>query len=159
MRERLDEHEILHLAAELLRRHELDLPLRWSRARRYLAAVAFDRRSGRALQLRLSRPLLPRLDPDLVRDALLHEIAHVHAGMRAGHGPAWKAAARRVGANPSRTTLLPDEVHEAVSKYRATCRRCGAGVYFQRRPMHPLRSYRHAPRRCGGTLGDFETLR
>lgn len=35
-----------------------------------------------------------------VTDTILHEIAHALAGPEAGHGPAWKAIARRIGATP-----------------------------------------------------------
>ena len=35
-----------------------------------------------------------------IRDTVLHEIAHAIAGPRAGHGPLWKATARRIGATP-----------------------------------------------------------
>ncbi len=35
-----------------------------------------------------------------VRDTVLHEIAHAIAGPEAGHGPLWKATARRIGATP-----------------------------------------------------------
>ena len=35
-----------------------------------------------------------------IRDTVLHEIAHAIAGPKAGHGPLWKATARRLGAVP-----------------------------------------------------------
>ena len=35
-----------------------------------------------------------------IRDTILHEIAHAIAGREAGHGPLWKATARRIGATP-----------------------------------------------------------
>ncbi len=35
-----------------------------------------------------------------IRDTVLHEIAHALAGHAAGHGPVWKAIARRIGATP-----------------------------------------------------------
>ena len=35
-----------------------------------------------------------------IRDTVLHEIAHALAGPKAGHGPLWKAIARRIGATP-----------------------------------------------------------
>lgn len=35
-----------------------------------------------------------------IEDTILHEIAHAIAGHEAGHGPAWKAVARRIGATP-----------------------------------------------------------
>ena len=38
--------------------------------------------------------------PEQVTDTVLHEIAHALAGPDAGHGPAWKAIARRIGATP-----------------------------------------------------------
>ena len=38
--------------------------------------------------------------PEQVTDTVLHEIAHALAGPEAGHGPAWKAIARRIGATP-----------------------------------------------------------
>ena len=38
--------------------------------------------------------------PEQVTDTVLHEIAHALAGPGAGHGPAWKAIARRIGATP-----------------------------------------------------------
>lgn len=151
--------EILDLTEALLRRHGLDLPIRWSRARTSLAAVMFDRRSGRALELRLSRVLLPRLSCDVVRDAVLHEIAHVEAGVDAGHGPQWRAAAARLGARPDRTTHLPESVRAAVARYRARCRRCGGHVYMHRRPKYGIDAYRHAPQTCGGRLRPLERLR
>lgn len=37
---------------------------------------------------------------DQTTDTILHEIAHALAGAEAGHGPAWKALAARLGATP-----------------------------------------------------------
>ena len=39
-----------------------------------------------------------------IRDTVLHEIAHAIAGPEAGHGPLWKAIARRIGATPRAKT-------------------------------------------------------
>ena len=39
-----------------------------------------------------------------IRDTVLHEIAHAIAGHEAGHGPLWKATARRIGATPRAKT-------------------------------------------------------
>ena len=39
-----------------------------------------------------------------IRDTVLHEIAHAIAGHGAGHGPLWKATARRIGATPRAKT-------------------------------------------------------
>lgn len=53
-----------------------------------------DRRIG------LSRHHAVTDSRELVTDTILHEIAHALAGPAAGHGPAWKAIARRIGATP-----------------------------------------------------------
>lgn len=39
---------------------------------------------------------------DQLRDTLLHEIAHVIAGLGTGHGPVWLEAARRLGCSGNR---------------------------------------------------------
>ena len=39
-----------------------------------------------------------------ILDTVLHEIAHAIAGHEAGHGPLWKATARRIGATPRAKT-------------------------------------------------------
>ena len=50
--------------------------------------------------IRLSLRHAVKADPREVKDTILHEIAHALAGARAGHGPAWKAIAERIGATP-----------------------------------------------------------
>lgn len=49
----------------------------------------------------LSRTHAAEGTPDDVTDTILHEIAHALAGPAAGHGPAWKSVARRLGARPA----------------------------------------------------------
>lgn len=50
--------------------------------------------------IRLSKPLTLVNDEAQMLDTILHEIAHVLAGRAAGHGPKWRAAARKLGARP-----------------------------------------------------------
>ena len=47
--------------------------------------------------------------PAEITDTILHEIAHALAGPKAGHGPAWKAIARRLGATPASRAHENDE--------------------------------------------------
>lgn len=83
-------------ARTLMDRHGLeDWTLLFSPARRTLGQC--DSRRKRIL---LSRHHAVMDPPMLVTDTILHEIAHALAGHEAGHGPAWKAIARRVGATP-----------------------------------------------------------
>ena len=58
-------------------------------------------------------------------DTVLHEIAHALTP-GAKHGPAWRAACRRIGANPKRCYSTSDVV--VVAKYRAFCEHCGDKV-------------------------------
>ena len=69
--------------------------------------LRFSAAWGRLGECRLDRKLilLSRLHavggpPGQVTDTILHEIAHALAGSDAGHGPAWKEIARRIGAVP-----------------------------------------------------------
>ncbi len=50
----------------------------------------------------LSAPLTALHSEEEVRDTILHEIAHALAGPRAGHGPGWRAIARRIGCSGQR---------------------------------------------------------
>ncbi|CAN7182026.1 SprT-like domain-containing protein [Microbacterium sp. LjRoot45] len=65
---------------------------------------AFDNAKRRAgacdytrQRITLSRYLSARYDAETNRQTILHEIAHALAGARAGHGVAWKRAARAIG--------------------------------------------------------------
>ena len=53
-----------------------------------------------------------------VTDTILHEIAHALAGAKAGHGPARKAVARRIGATPRARAQGRDgaRAHSAAAK-------------------------------------------
>ena len=70
---------------------------------------------------------------DVVRDTLLHEIAHALVGPCHGHDAAWKAMCRRVGARPER---LSYEVAMPEGRWQATCPGCGRLHHRHRRPKH-----------------------
>lgn len=72
--------------------------------------LTFDKAKGRfgvcryrTRTIGLSAPLVALNGEDDVRDTILHEIAHALAGPGTGHGPVWKATAKRIGARPERT--------------------------------------------------------
>ena len=52
--------------------------------------------------------------PGQVTDTILHEIAHALAGASAGHGPAWRDAAIRIGATPRASKASDPERDAAV---------------------------------------------
>lgn len=83
----------------------------------------------------LSRHLTLIHTQEQVRDTVLHEIAHAHAGARAGHGPRWRAAAVAIGATPDR--CLPEEAGRIPGSWVGTCP-SGHTIDRHRRPSRVL---------------------
>ncbi len=77
----------------------------------------------------LSRTHATQGAPDDVADTILHEIAHALAGPEAGHGPAWKAIARRLGATPASRAHESDAARRTREAARAGFR-VGDSVEF-----------------------------
>jgi len=75
-----------------------------------------------------------------VLDTLMHEIAHAIAGPGAGHGPAWKAVAIRLGATP-RACDNSDETVVKPGDWQATCTVCKKTFHRYKRPRS-LSGYR-----------------
>ncbi len=73
-------------------------------------------------------------------DTLLHEIAHALAGPEAGHGPAWKAVAVRIGATPRACDDSPDTVVQP-GDWQTTCPGCNKTHHRYKRPRS-LTGYR-----------------
>lgn len=71
--------------------------------------------------IKLSRPLITLCDQATVEKVIRHEIAHVRAGVKAKHGPVWRAHARAVGAEPRACTSGP----VLPPKWVGTCPNCG----------------------------------
>ena len=128
--------EAVELAQKLIAQHGLELEITTSNAKKALGRCFF--RNGRPVRIDLSSYWTNRLPESEVRDTILHEIAHALAGVKAGHGPEWKAAAVKVGANPKRLVDLPEElmnkIRSEISNYIAVCRnsQCKNEVYFDR---------------------------
>jgi hypothetical protein len=77
---------------------------------------------------------------EAVLDTLMHEIAHAIAGPSAGHGPAWKAVAVRLGATP-RACDNSDKTAMKPGDWQATCPACKKTVQRYKPPMN-LSGYR-----------------
>ena len=75
-----------------------------------------------------------------VLDTLLHEIAHAIAGPKAGHGPAWKAIAKRIGATP-RACDNSDDTAMQPGDWQAMCPACKKVFHRYKRPRS-LSGYR-----------------
>lgn len=107
------------------------------------ARTRTGRCSFRKQEISLSRHLVRLNDWRVVRDTVLHEIAHALVGARHGHDRVWKAKATAIGAR-ARARPSPQEKVMPVGRWRATCG-CGGRVY--RRHRRPRQGYRY---KCSG---------
>lgn len=121
----------------------------FGRGKRTLGSTRVER-GARTGVVRISRYLVEADLPEVLHDTLLHEIAHAVAYQRYGraamnHGPAWKAVARELGAEP-RATCRAGPL--APAPHVLVCTRCGAEVGLYRAPRYAPSHYRH--KGCGG---------
>lgn len=79
----------------------------------------------------LSRVLAELNSEDLVRDTILHEIAHALVPAKHGHDATWKAKAVEIGACPQ--ARYGDEVTLPPAMYVAVCVGCGRKFFSNRR--------------------------
>lgn len=156
----MDERHARQLAEHLMRQHGLlDAGWRfaWGHGHRRLGSVQV--RAGctgpPTRTLRLSRHLVDLNDEPVVRDVILHEIAHALVGVENGHGPAWRAACRRIGARPQR--LADASVRVPTPPLALVCGQCQTIV--AKRYRRPVRRWlaRAYCRHCGpASLGALQ---
>jgi len=116
-----------NLAIDLMKQH-INTPYAWH--------VQFDNAKARfgccshqKRTIYLSRFCTMNRTEDEVKNTILHEIAHVIAGPREGHGYLWRVAAKQVGINnPSRLGKVSDSLQQAIQQnanYIIECPNCG----------------------------------
>ena len=131
-------------ARELMDRHGLaDWDLRFNSARTKLGEC----RPGRKL-IQLSRVHAVNGPAAQVTDTILHEIAHALAGPRAGHGPAWKAIAKRLGATPKSCAPESGEARRRRLAIRAKFRVGDTVSFIARNESHTGVIVRMNPKRA-----------
>jgi predicted SprT family Zn-dependent metalloprotease len=129
------------------------LPVRSSHATTRLGS--YVSKDGQPVCIRLQM----NQEADLLKETLLHEVAHAcdHLDNQSGkvyrraHGPGWQAWMHAFGV-PARTTGQSEELKQLYHqrmKVVAVCRGCGAEIRRVRR-LDRRRRYRHAA--CGGVL-------
>ena len=135
--------EVRRLAAELFARHGLgDWSFSFNRSKTQLGLCLFGRKV-----IQLSVHFIARNGDELIRDTLLHEIAHALVGPGHGHDTVWKAKCAEVGARPERLCFdadMPDGCWQAL------CGSCGMTHHKHRKPRHAVGWFcRHCGRERG----------
>lgn len=118
-------------------------------------------------ELRFSAPCIAVNPEAELLDTIWHEIAHVLAGLKAGHGLLWKIQARALGARPE--TCCGKNVVAPDMKYHAICPKCGHRHTRERLPTsRDRRTKERKPysascgwcvKKYGGTRRIFEECR
>lgn len=119
------------MAETLLEKYGVGVTVNFVDTMAYLGVARFY--LGIPTEMRLSKRYVLAADEKEVRGTVLHEVAHFLAGASAGHGDAWKAICRRIGAAPeAKCGTISDETMQAMHKWTLTCRKCGGKVYRNR---------------------------
>ena len=109
--------------------------------------TAIGRADPARARIYLNPHLLDRYPRELV-PTIVHELCHLLAGFRAGHGPRWKELMRRCGFVPSSYHDLDVSMVQRERRiWRWRCRGCGV-AYLRRH--RGARRYRCG--RCGSSL-------
>lgn len=127
--------------------------LRWLCPRRVRVIFNSRLRStlGRADFTNVTVELNPHLldrNPQELLPTLVHELCHLAAGPRAGHGPRWKAMMQACAAEPTVChTLDTSHVKRRRRIWIWRCKSCGQGY-----PRHHRGARRYRCGDCGGRL-------
>lgn len=107
--------------------------------------------------IKLSKHLVAMNPEPIVRDVILHEIAHALAGLKNGHNHIWQEACKRVGAKPQR---LADEAVQVVpGKYSIVCGQCSQELGKRHRQSSPETLARTYCKHCGpGSTGKLKLV-
>lgn len=97
-------------------------------------------------RITLSRLHIEHDSDEAVRNTILHEIAHALCSKADGHGPVWKAMARKIGARPERCGES-QLAHAIKHRWIGHCTKCGP-VYKRHRLARHLR-HDSICHRCG----------
>jgi predicted SprT family Zn-dependent metalloprotease len=118
--------EVRQLALGLLVSHGLSgWSFAFNRRKRTLGLCVYHRRT-----IQLSLHFVQRNGDEVIRDTLLHGIAHALVGLGHGHDAAWKRQCVAIGARPVRCghADMPE------GRWQAKCEGCRRTFHRHRRP-------------------------
>jgi predicted SprT family Zn-dependent metalloprotease len=99
----MNTYEAVTLANRLLNEHGFNyIPITLTRGKRTLGIARF--KGKKPAMLGLSKYLIQLNSVEIVKNTILHEIAHFIAGIDAKHNHTWKTVAKRIGCTGERCT-------------------------------------------------------
>ena len=118
--------ETILLARELMEKHKLDgWKLKFDESKSHLGQCRYSEKS-----IYLSYPYVEINDEKIIRNTILHEIAHALAGSGHGHNRIWRTIARHIGCTGDRCTRGAERPRGIWSRH---CENCGYEVQSHRR--------------------------
>lgn len=118
------------LALELMKQHGLEYRFRFEfdNAKRRFGYCCFNPRI-----ISLSKNLVQLNDRNIVKNVILHEIAHALVGPRNGHNWVWRQTAIEIGCDGNRC-YDSNKVNPVIGKLVAECPHCNHIYYKHRKP-------------------------
>lgn len=111
-------HEVIILADKLLKKYNLhDWDFTFDRAKKRFWSCNYSRKV-----ITISNHLAKINSEELVKNTILHEIAHAICGKDEWHWKKWKEIAKKIGCDWVRCYW--DEVNQVKMKYTAKCKNC-----------------------------------
>ena len=124
----MTEHDARTLALSLMARHGVDFDFSFDNALRRCGSCRV--KAGRRGVITLSRHFVRLNDEGVVRNTILHELAHALVGLGHGHDAAWRMKALELGCDGE----VCSGAAVAEGKWAATCPGCSERHTRVRRP-------------------------
>ena len=119
-------NDAISLAKALMAEHNVNIPLVISRGKIQMGYAKWKRDAFGVLhpaKLGLSHYLIEMNDEPLVRNTILHEIAHIKCGNAAGHNYFWQSTARAIGCTGER--CVSNTANFVKGSWVGVCPNCG----------------------------------
>ena len=147
------QYQVKEMAKELFAKHGLDKQgwrLEFDTAKRRNGVCRYATKT-----IGISLHYMKLNTPELVRDTLLHEIAHALTPRDAGHGRQWKQMCAEIGAMPV-AVKQGMNIQQVHGKWQATCPGCNK---IRSRHRQPQRGARYSCPDCSNRFNpEFELI-
>ena len=140
------------MARQLMDQNGLSyIPFKFDRSKRRLGSCRWKVSTGACVHITLSKDITLLNDVEVVRNTLLHEIAHAIVGYGNGHNSAWQRKSREIGCNANRCSFTHVRTK---GRWQGVCPKCKT-VFHRHRGGKGVNSVRICS--CGGRFKFIDT--